>query len=150
MVQYCIVYGCKNSGNEKGVSFHHFPKDEVLKKKWVARIRRGLCNKPISNTMRVCSSHFVQEDYQFDVGLDYGIPSKRKKLKEDAVPSVFSFTSPRKLKEPRRRLVRHTLTSNQVGRYSSNPYQNKLFVLMVIILCIIFQKFFAAFENKFE
>ena len=50
---------------------------------------------PISDkNARVCSSHFLPEDFVGSVLEDFG-PSK-KVLKPDAVPSVFSYVPPPK------------------------------------------------------
>lgn len=40
----CVAVGCSNDAfsknREKGVSFYSFPKDENLKKRWLANIKR--------------------------------------------------------------------------------------------------------------
>ena len=60
-------------------------------------------NPPIEDrNARVCSQHFLPEDYVTSVLLGHG-PSK-KTLKPEAVPSVFSFVPPakhRKISEDR-------------------------------------------------
>ena len=56
MGSYCIAYGCKRRGG------HRLPKDPVLRKAWLARIRREDTFQP-SEHSRVCHAHFVKEDY---------------------------------------------------------------------------------------
>lgn len=52
--------------------------------------------------MHVCSFHFVQSDYKEIIN---GI---RKCLKKEAFPSVFNFTSPRKIKLRRKSIIRES------------------------------------------
>ena len=66
---FCCVGNCKK--NNKHVSdrrhflrFHYFPKDVKLQKQWIARINRRPQDINIA-TMRVCSEHFSDEDYEF-------------------------------------------------------------------------------------
>ncbi|KAF5288590.1 hypothetical protein FQA39_LY15369 [Lamprigera yunnana] len=92
----CCVYGCRTKkGREKNLSFHRFPQanfshvyitnklgiqEKVDRKKAWERVL--LMGKPASNTMRVCSLHFVKENYMFP---DY--PTKIRRLRNDAVPT---------------------------------------------------------------
>jgi len=68
---------------------------------WLAKLRME--NPPIEDrNARVCSQHFLPEDYVTSALPGHG-PSK-KTLKPEAVPSVFSFVPPvkrRKISEAR-------------------------------------------------
>lgn len=93
MVQHCVVPFCKNNAKIKGISFFSAPKENKLRKKWLVKIRRDeRKNVHVSDTMRVCSAHFLDTD------IVYSNNGKRRCLQKDAVPSVFAFTSLRKLK----------------------------------------------------
>lgn len=75
--------------------YNRFPRDEELKKKWIWAMKRDKY-QPF-RTAVICSEHFTAKDYVSGI--------KIKKLKNDAVPSVFSFPVAKKVKE-RRVLVR--------------------------------------------
>lgn len=69
------------------VSYHQFPRDEPLKKKWIVAIKRD--EGPhfmISSSTKVCSKHFKIKDYI------PGVASGYKILRDTAVPSVFAFS----------------------------------------------------------
>ncbi|XP_077484185.1 uncharacterized protein LOC144094136 [Amblyomma americanum] len=83
---YCCVPLCKSSGRTaKGITFHEFPVTE-LRTQWLKRISRqaegpGKALWTPSDRSKVCSLHFKEGDFR--EGL------KIRKLKPDAVPSVF-------------------------------------------------------------
>jgi hypothetical protein len=83
----CIVAGCSNTTKE-GVSLHHFPKDEILRKKWTARVKltRVKWEGP-SDCSVICSDHF--DDASFDRGMHamFSI-NKKRRLKPDAIPVI--------------------------------------------------------------
>ncbi|KAK6169859.1 hypothetical protein SNE40_020834 [Patella caerulea] len=96
MPQYCCVPNCKNS---KGG--HTFPKDLILRKIWIVAIKRndqqtGKLWQPGEHD-RVCKDHFTNDDYTST------LLGERKRLKKDAVPSLFKF---KKSVCPRRKLKR--------------------------------------------
>lgn len=69
-----------------------FPKNSELRKKWQVAIRRDGTNKrlwkPAYHSV-VCGKHFKECDFREK---NYaGFPLAVKKLKKDAVPSIFSF-----------------------------------------------------------
>ena len=67
------------------VSFHSFPKDKNILKKWIIKIKRdpGL-NFVINQYIKICSEHFTSGDY-FPTS---DKPNSRHRLKPNAVPSV--------------------------------------------------------------
>lgn len=108
MVKACCAWGCthrykkRNGYNSEGriddCTFFSFPlKNKELCKKWITAIRREDFT-PSAYTY-ICSCHFLPEHYNDD-GL-------RRRLKKDAVPSVFSFPEHlQKKATPRRKLKR--------------------------------------------
>uniref|UniRef100_A0A3Q3K693 THAP domain-containing protein 1 n=1 Tax=Monopterus albus TaxID=43700 RepID=A0A3Q3K693_MONAL len=78
-----IFLGCStlDRGTILNTSFHHFPKDETLRKIWIRNVRRD--NLVIKRTTTVCSRHFVSTDV---------IQGGRRRLKEGAVPVLFKTT----------------------------------------------------------
>ncbi len=68
------------------VSFHLFPKNAEIKKKWIIAMRRDHFQP--SNSAVVCSDHFTPESF---VENFQGRQSHRRKLYPNAVPSIFAF-----------------------------------------------------------
>ena len=89
MPQRCIVAGCSNTTKD-GYSLHCFPRDPKVRKIWTQKVKttRAKWSGPTESSV-VCSAHFRPEDYQ-DPGLyaDFNI-SHKKRLKVDAVPTIF-------------------------------------------------------------
>ncbi|XP_062336855.1 uncharacterized protein LOC134036116 [Osmerus eperlanus] len=78
---FCCVPQCEMSGRfNSTVSFHHFPKNETVRKVWIRNVRRA--NLVIKRTTTVCSRHFVSTDV---------IDGGRRRLKEGAVPMLFAW-----------------------------------------------------------
>ncbi|KAH9368674.1 hypothetical protein HPB48_004693 [Haemaphysalis longicornis] len=80
----CCVPFCTSSvrKEEPNVSYHEFPVDEALKTQWLKNIsRKNWEPNSTSNYSVVCSLHFRPEDFRTD--------TKRRRLKQNAVPSVF-------------------------------------------------------------
>ena len=80
----CAVYGCKNSlpkDKGKGISFHTFPRDEILRSKWCSAVKRKGFQQ-YSVDQHVCSVHFKSTD--FDAS------PLEKLLNKDAVPSIYT------------------------------------------------------------
>lgn len=63
------------------MTFHFFPKDANLCKKWTVALRRE--NFKPSATTRLCSEHFKATDFDDD--------GFRRRLRRGVVPSVFNF-----------------------------------------------------------
>lgn len=88
---HCCVPGCINhSSKTSEISYHRIPKEQRLQKAWLARIRRD--NLPPLQNCYVCSEHFTEDCFETDLKAQL-IPEQKvkKRLKCDAVPSVFSF-----------------------------------------------------------
>ncbi|KAJ0178273.1 hypothetical protein K1T71_006096 [Dendrolimus kikuchii] len=83
----CSVFCCKKRSatsnlQKDGVTFHLFPKDPVLKRKW-----KSFCNNkptwvPTKNSV-VCSEHFKSSDFQ-------ALSNNRRKLIIGAIPTLKS------------------------------------------------------------
>lgn len=88
---HCCVPMCSASARFNSVlSFHTFPKDDELRRRWVVNIRRD--NFTITKHTRVCSRHFQSRDLIQPLN-----PIGRRRLKHGAVPVLFEwngFTSP--------------------------------------------------------
>ncbi|KAI5706041.1 hypothetical protein M8J75_004328 [Diaphorina citri] len=82
MVKSCCAYGCTNRQKTgSGITFHSFPSDVELKRKWVKAIRRqGF--EPSRHTV-ICSSHFSANDFVES-------STFKRILKPNVVPSIFS------------------------------------------------------------
>ncbi|XP_062845020.1 THAP domain-containing protein 1 [Trichomycterus rosablanca] len=92
MVQSCSAYGCKNRYHkDKNVSFHKFPlaRPDICGK-WVAAIKRS--NFKPTKYSNICSQHFTKDCFKLECN--------NRVLKENAVPSLFSFDSSKIKAEP--------------------------------------------------
>ena len=93
----CAAYGCSNnSGKGTLVTFHRFPNDKALRDKWSSAMKRKGFQPTLHS--KVCSTHFMPTDFEL-LGND-GKPLKLKRLKRDAVPSIFTSGLPDHLQAP--------------------------------------------------
>ncbi|CAN7992682.1 unnamed protein product, partial [Ixodes hexagonus] len=77
------------------VSFHGFPRHDVLYKKWIIAIKRDEgTHFRVTQYTKVCSIHFQGSDFI------PGVASGKKILRDTAVPSVFSFRKQSKVRKP--------------------------------------------------
>jgi len=86
MPSYCCVPKCKESGG------FLFPKDKLQRKKWQVVFKREDKKKCLwepSEHSIICHKHFKSSDF-LEPKVTYG-EKRRKVLKADAVPSLFSF-----------------------------------------------------------
>ncbi|KAH6934493.1 hypothetical protein HPB50_024719 [Hyalomma asiaticum] len=73
------------------VSFFAFPKDPLLKKRWLVAVKRDEGKLfAVTKHTKVCSTHFASDDYLPNV------VGGRRYLRVDAVPSVFAFGKPQR------------------------------------------------------
>ncbi|XP_064482734.1 uncharacterized protein LOC135395470 isoform X2 [Ornithodoros turicata] len=87
----CYVPGCKKSSGANPELTFHRPRDGDTKRKWEAAVAsRYPANKKF-RVPHICSSHFVDDAYVETDTLQFrfGVVPKRKRLKPDAVPTVF-------------------------------------------------------------
>ncbi len=67
---WCVAYGCKHCGKhrkDRSISFHRFPKDVALRKRWVAALRVKNLPDRYAETGYVCSAHFTESDFKRDL-----------------------------------------------------------------------------------
>lgn len=103
MPTYCCVPKCSQFGysdvNGRPVSFFNFPKDPILRKKWIHAIRRDEGKDfTIVKATKVCSLHFRPSDLRKTL-------NGRLFVKDNVVPSRFEWhqQSPKKRKAPTQR-----------------------------------------------
>ena len=101
MVKRCVAAACSKTYADN-VSLFKFPRDHVLKWQWRKQVQRTRAkwSGPSEHSV-LCSDHFTPECFEIDsllapsMGLD-----KRRKLKPDAVPSIFKrHTTGEEMKE---------------------------------------------------
>ncbi|XP_070391023.1 uncharacterized protein [Dermacentor albipictus] len=93
-VPLCTQFGGFDKSGQK-VSYHRFPRDQDIYKKWIAAIRRD--EGPlftVSKATRVCSLHFLKSDFVANVANGY------RHLHQSAVPSIFLFKQPKPSRKP--------------------------------------------------
>lgn len=87
----CAAFGCKSRG-ANGIILKVFPKEPALRALWEVKVRRRGW-KP-TKTSRLCEKHF--DEYQWEKTRVDG----KRKLKFNAVPTIFSHTKPVKSRKP--------------------------------------------------
>lgn len=119
----CCVPGCTNySAKTTEISYHKIPRDPRLQKAWISRLRRE--NLPPLKNCYVCGEHFEKECFESDLMEQLVGGKKRKRLKIDAVPSIFEFTSPSAVSGGRR-----ATTANRIKRQRHEEVGDILLVL---------------------
>ncbi|CAJ1056930.1 THAP domain-containing protein 6-like isoform X3 [Xyrichtys novacula] len=103
----CSAWGCRNrcsvETRSRGVTFHCFPKDNQLRKRWEVALRRK--DFTATKFSRLCSEHFRQEDFDRT--------GQTVRLRNGAVPSIFSFPD-----HPRRSMTTRTSQTSKRARES--------------------------------
>ena len=60
----CAAALCNNrSDNRKDLIFHAFPKDQILRKTWEVKMKRGDKKFTSNEALCCCSEHFVEREY---------------------------------------------------------------------------------------
>lgn len=104
MGKFCVAGYCSNSSKD-GVSLHRFPKTEPYRTLWTRAVRNTRKDwlRP-TNYSFLCSAHFTDNCFLEFVGTkfqDFGLsPHKLRRLKPDAVPTVFGVSESTAVSEP--------------------------------------------------
>ena len=87
----CSAIGCTNRSSDKDgtVSFHRLP--TTRRNIWLTKIKRKGGEK--LTDIRICSNHFEEECFERDLKAELMGTDSRKRLKRDAVPTLFVFTA---------------------------------------------------------
>ncbi|PFX25192.1 THAP domain-containing protein 1 [Stylophora pistillata] len=90
MPHFCCAGECKNSSDKRpDISFHGLPLDnKALLKTWIAKMRRNPNYFNVNKHVKICSKHFSPEDF---INPD----AKKRRLKRNAVPSIFAWSKER-------------------------------------------------------
>ncbi|XP_047432296.1 THAP domain-containing protein 2-like [Mugil cephalus] len=111
MPEHCAAFSCKNrrtvQNKTRGITFHKFPKDVELRRKWDIAVRRHRFTSSKSSVL--CSEHFKAEDFDRT--------GQIVRLKDGVIPSVFSFSA--HLQRPQK--ARTTSTSKKAKESLSVP-----------------------------
>lgn len=94
MVKRCVAAGCSNTYRD-GVSLFLFPKDHARRLQWIKQVQRTRAEwKGPSEHSVLCSDHFDEHSFEPDTAIasSLGIDKLRRRLKADAVPTVFKRT----------------------------------------------------------
>lgn len=88
MPQHCVVRFCATTQSSKtGTSLHRFPKDPILRAKWINFVRFGRQNWTPCVSSAICSLHFTTEDSVGVLMKKFGCRT-RVFLKPGAVPTI--------------------------------------------------------------
>ena len=83
--EHCSVPRCTSSAKYSYLSFHSFPADNDLRKKWLINIRRE--KFAVTGSSKVCARHFLAED------IEEPTPGGLRRLRKGAVPLLFQWNS---------------------------------------------------------
>ena len=88
---YCVAFNCNNRSVRKpGVSFFSFPKENDLRRKWIVKVKRQDWSP--TKYSKLCSDHFDNSCFISDKAMiSIGWKPGRKRLKADAVPTLFKY-----------------------------------------------------------
>uniref|UniRef100_A0AAY5KMG0 THAP-type domain-containing protein n=1 Tax=Esox lucius TaxID=8010 RepID=A0AAY5KMG0_ESOLU len=85
MPEHCAAYSCSNrrtiESRARGITFHKFPKDKDMRKKWEVALRREGFTASVSSVL--CCQHFKQGDFDRT--------GQIVRLRDGVIPSIFSF-----------------------------------------------------------
>ncbi|XP_052400558.1 THAP domain-containing protein 6 isoform X2 [Carassius gibelio] len=85
MPEHCAAFSCSNrrtiASRGRGITFHKFPKDKDVRKKWEVALKREGFHA--SDTSVLCSHHFKEGDFDRT--------GQTVRLRDGVIPSVFSF-----------------------------------------------------------
>nr|XP_046256225.1 THAP domain-containing protein 6-like isoform X2 [Scatophagus argus] len=86
MPEHCAAYCCTNrrtiENRARGITFHKFPKDKDIRKKWEVASRTERFTASDSSVL--CSEHFKQADFDRT--------GQIVRLRDGVIPSIFSFS----------------------------------------------------------
>ena len=136
---WCVAFGCSNWDKDRkarSVSFHRFPKNPALRKRWVAALK--LKDVPNPDTSYICSEHFLESDFKRDLRAEMLGPAgrKRRELLDGAVPSVFCFSDAHVRKRPTSR--------REHSRVSACRY-----ICLCVHACVTIHLFLFAFVERY-
>uniref|UniRef100_A0A3Q2P8A9 THAP-type domain-containing protein n=1 Tax=Fundulus heteroclitus TaxID=8078 RepID=A0A3Q2P8A9_FUNHE len=96
MPDFCSAYGCGNKRalqtRSRGITFHKFPKDTTLRKKWELAVRRD--GFVATDRSMLCSEHFKDEDFDRT--------GQIVRLRLNVIPSIFNFPTSLQKQEVKR------------------------------------------------
>ncbi|XP_071061508.1 THAP domain-containing protein 6-like [Pseudochaenichthys georgianus] len=85
MPEHCAAYCCANrrtiANRGRGITFHKFPKDKDMRKKWEVALRRE--GFTASESSVICSEHCKQDEFDRT--------GQIIRLRDGVIPSIFSF-----------------------------------------------------------
>lgn len=122
MPSSCTALKCSNTSNQ-GYALVRYPRDENLKRKWIAAVGRGKNWSP-SSSQKLCEIHFQPSEIEFVAG--------RKRVKFGSVPSRFCTCSSEDQENQRKLRKKQKDCRN-------DPYQRKISVGKHNDYCIVMQ-----------
>uniref|UniRef100_A0A3Q2QWC6 THAP-type domain-containing protein n=1 Tax=Fundulus heteroclitus TaxID=8078 RepID=A0A3Q2QWC6_FUNHE len=116
MPDFCSAYGCANKRTlqtrSRGITFHKFPKDSTLRKKWELAVRR--VDFVATDRSMLCSEHFKEEDF------DRTGQIVRLRV-NDVIPSIFNFPTPLRKQKVKRTTLTETKAEESLPMDLSQP-----------------------------
>lgn len=95
---YCAAFNCtngssKNQPQQEKVAFFSFPEKNPFRQSWIVKVKRK--NWQPSKSSKLCSKHFEESCFEQNIALmeSVGCKPSRLRLKNDAVPTLFLYSS---------------------------------------------------------
>ena len=88
----CAVIDCSYRSQASDYQSFPLPENSALKAKWVNSLKRS--NFKATKTTYICSRHFSDEDFLENPTDTRGRPLKKRKLKDESVPTLFMVPEP--------------------------------------------------------
>ena len=88
---YCAAIGCTNDSKfVKGVGYYYVKSRKTdVQKQWIVKLRRK--DLVVNSNTVVCGQHFEEDCFERDLKAELLNIKRTKKLKDDAVPTIFNF-----------------------------------------------------------
>nr|CAI5829075.1 unnamed protein product [Callosobruchus analis] len=115
----CAAVNCSNSA-KKGFIMKRFPRNPVRRKEWLIKMRRDMWI--LTDYSCLCVVHFSSEMWK-------AREDGTQKLKANAVPTVLSFSHPKK---PRKPPVKRKLSSLKEVKVMTGMYTFFHFILVCL------------------
>ena len=101
--RYCVAgapnnESCKNTMFTPGIKMHQFPRDPVVRAKWVKFVLRHRCDfsDPVSKYASLCSAHFEERCYSRNQSILEGMEGLKmhRVLTKGSVPTRHTVVPP--------------------------------------------------------
>ena len=125
MVKRCVAAGCSNT-NADGVSLYKFPKNEALRSQWIKQMQRFRAEWTATAYSVLCSKHFSDDCFEpaSQIAATFGM-QKSRRLKPDAIPTLFDRPSLSSEGERRKRVAKTSTSLLSSTKKRRSAYEKR-------------------------